>query len=552
MRLKATPHLRMLFLNWRIDMFKALLKKQLLEINKGYYTDKKTGVRKSTKATISYVLLFVGILAIIGFAFAMLCTPLITSFHPVGLDWLYFSITATLSVMLGTFGSVFNTYSVLYKAEDNELLLSLPIKPFYIVSAKLIGVFLTGLMYELPAIIPAIIVYWKYAGATISAAIQIISIFIIALLILSISCVLGYIVAVISTKIKSKAFISAIASVLFLVLYYVVYFKINTLIRTIVENADAVGKKIKSSTFLLYHLGNGINGDIKSFLIISGIIIAFALIVFAVLEKNFVKLASMSQAHSRGKIKSRVTEAKKPKSALLKKELKRFSTSTIYMVNCGLGVIIMPLLAIFSAVKSNLVLTTINEISVDMPNIKGALPMIITAMICVICSMNAVTAPAVSLEGKNLWVTQSLPVDTALILEAKENLGVTINGVPALVSTLIMCVAFRLEVLSVILCLSTVWLFIWFTAKTGLAMNLKFPNLTWTNEVVPVKQSLSLMLTLLIGFLASMCMLLPSFAAVSVMSINTFMIAVIVVLILTNIILHNWIKNKGTKIFENL
>lgn len=533
-------------------MFKALLKKQLLEINKGYFTDKKTGVRKSTKATISYVLLFVGILAIIGFAFAMLCTPLITAFHPVGLDWLYFSITATLSVMLGTFGSVFNTYSVLYKAEDNELLLSMPIKPFYIVSAKLIGVFLTGLMYELPAIIPAIIVYWKYAGATISAAIQIISIFIIALLILSISCVLGYIVAIISTKIKSKAFISAIASVLFLVLYYLVYFKINTLIRNIVENADTFGKKIKSSTFLLYHLGNGINGDIKSFLIISGIIIAFALIVFAVLEKNFVKLASMSQAHSRGKIKSRVTEAKNPKSALLKKELKRFSTSTIYMVNCGLGVIIMPVLAILSAVKSNLVLTTINEISVDMPNIKGALPMIITAMICVICSMNAVTAPSVSLEGKNLWVTQSLPVDTALILEAKENLGVAINGVPALVSTLIMCVAFRLEVLSVILCLSTVWLFIRFTAKTGLAMNLKFPNLTWTNEVVPVKQSLSLMLTLLIGFLASMCMLLPSFAAVTIMSINTFMIAVIVVLILTNIILHKWIKNKGTKIFENL
>lgn len=534
-------------------MFKALLKKQLLEIYKSYFTDKKTGKRKSTRATISYALFFVGILAMLGFTFAMVCTPLITAFHPVGLDWLYFSITATLSVMLGAFGSVFNTYAGLYKAEDNELLLSMPIKPFYIVLAKITGVFLTGLTYELPVIIPAIIVYWKYAGATISVAvIQIISIFLIALLILSISCIFGYIVAVISTKIKSKAFISAIATVLFLVLYYVVYFKINILIRNIVENADAFGKKIKSSTFLLYHLGNGINGDIKSFLIIFGIIIALALIVFAVLERNFVKLASMSQSHTKGKIKARVTEAKKPKSALLKKELKRFSTSTIYMVNCGLGVIIMPALAIFSAIKSDLILTTINEMSADMPNIKGAVPMIITAMICAICSMNAVTAPSVSLEGKNLWVTQSLPVDTALILEAKENLGVTINGAPALISTLIMCIAFRLEVLSVILCMSTVWLFTWFGAKTGLAMNLKFPNLTWTNEAVPVKQSLSLMLTLLIGFLASMCMLLISFAAVSVMSINAFMIAVIVVLILANIILNNWIKNKGTRIFENL
>lgn len=534
-------------------MFKALVKKQLLEINKGYFTDKKTGGRKSGTATILYILLFAGVFVFIGIAFASICKPLITAFHPVGLDWLYFSITAVLSVMLGVFGSVFNTYAGLYKAEDNDFLLSLPIKPVFIVSARLIGVFLTGLIYELPVIIPAVIVYWSTAGATISAAlIQIAGILVIALLILSISCIFGYIVAVIAAKIKNKAFVSAIAAVLFLVLYYTVYFKVNVLIGNIVDNADTFGQKIKSSTFLLYHLGNGLSEDIKSFLIVSGIIIAAALIAFVVLERNFVKLASSSHTQIRGKPKAKIANAKKPKSALLKKELKRFTSSAVYLMNCGLGVIIMPVAAVLTAVKADTIISAINEISADIPNIKNTLPMLVTAMICIICAINAVTAPSVSLEGKNIWVTQSLPVNTALILNAKVDLGVMINSVPALVSALIMCIALKLEPLSIILSLLTVWIYIWLNSRLGLMMNLKFPNLSWTNENIPVKQSMSLFMTLLIGWLSAAGMFLLSLAAVKVININLFMTAAAAVLISANILIDKWIKTKGTIIFENL
>lgn len=534
-------------------MFKALVKKQLLEVNKGYFTDQKTGNRKSKKATMLYILLFLGIFGFIGISFVYVCKTLIDAFHPVGLDWLYFSITAVLSVMLGTFGSVFSTYAGLYKAEDNDFLLSLPIKPHLIVSSKLIGVFLTGLIYELPVIIPAVIVYWTSVGATIShVLIQLLGIFVIALLILAISCIFGYIVALVSTRIKNKSFLSAIATVLFLVLYYAVYFKINALIKNIVNNADVVGQKIKSSTFFLYHLGNGLNGSIKSLLIVSVITVTVALIVFIVLERNFVKLASSEQSQTRGKMKAKITSEKKPKVALLKKELKRFTSSAVYLMNCGLGIIIMPVGAVITAIKADVIISTVNEISVDAPNIKNILPMLVTAVICIICALNAVTAPSVSLEGKNIWVTQSLPVDTGLILDAKVNLGVMINSVPALVSTLIVCIVLKLEVLSIILSLSTVWLYIWLISRLGLMMNLKFPKLNWTNETVPIKQSMSLILSLLIGWLLAAGMFLLSVVAASIININFFMIAVVVALILANILFDKWIKNKGTVIFENL
>ena len=53
-----------------------------------------------------------------------------------------------LAVLLGAFGSVFNTYSSLYLSKDNDLLLSMPIPVRSIMASRLLGVYLMGLMYS--------------------------------------------------------------------------------------------------------------------------------------------------------------------------------------------------------------------------------------------------------------------------------------------------------------------------------------------------------------------------------------------------------------------
>lgn len=77
-----------------------------------------------------YVLLMVGVIGGMFTLFSIgLCAPL----HEAGLDWLYFTLFALVGVLMGVFGSVFNTFSGLYQAKDNDLLLSLPIPcvPFW-------------------------------------------------------------------------------------------------------------------------------------------------------------------------------------------------------------------------------------------------------------------------------------------------------------------------------------------------------------------------------------------------------------------------------------
>ncbi len=103
-----------------------------------------------------FVAIMVGIL---GVMFTALANNLCGAFVPLGLDWMYFALLGLLAVFLGAFGSVFNTYSSLYLAKDNDLLLSLPIPLRVIISSRLVTVYLMGLMYSAVVIVPAVIVY---------------------------------------------------------------------------------------------------------------------------------------------------------------------------------------------------------------------------------------------------------------------------------------------------------------------------------------------------------------------------------------------------------
>ena len=66
---------------------------------------------------------------------------------------------------MGVVGSVFITYSTLYQAKDNDLLLSMPIPVSKILFTRLFGVYVMGLLFEVLVMIPALIVWINQGGA---------------------------------------------------------------------------------------------------------------------------------------------------------------------------------------------------------------------------------------------------------------------------------------------------------------------------------------------------------------------------------------------------
>mgnify|MGYP001541597997 FL=1 len=140
-------------------MLKTLVKKQLMEIFRSYFYNAKTNKKRSAAGTAAYILLFAALmLGGLGGMFTglslMLCVPL----SQAGMGWLYFALMGLLAAFLGAFGSVFNTYSALYFAKDNDLMLSLPIPVRTLMASRLLTVYLMGLMYSAVVILPAVIV----------------------------------------------------------------------------------------------------------------------------------------------------------------------------------------------------------------------------------------------------------------------------------------------------------------------------------------------------------------------------------------------------------
>lgn len=198
-------------------MLKLLLKKQMMEIFRNYfYNPKKNSVRSKT-GIIGYILLFVTIMVgVLGGMFTALSIALCGPVCAAGMDWMYFALMGGLSILLGVFGSVFNTYTCLYLSKDNDLMLSLPIPVNALMTARLLTVYLMGLMYSIVAILPAVIVYW--CSAALSAGVVfggLLMIFLISVVVLTLSCALGWAVAKISQRLRHKSLITVIVSLAF-------------------------------------------------------------------------------------------------------------------------------------------------------------------------------------------------------------------------------------------------------------------------------------------------------------------------------------------------
>ena len=77
-------------------------------------------------------------------------------------------------------------------------------------------------------------------------------------------------------------------------------------------------------------------------------------------------------------------------------------------------------------------------------------------------------------------------------------------------------------------------------------------NLNWTNEVTPIKQSMSVMFAIFGGFGYAILLGGLYFLLFAFLSVNVYLILWLVINVLLSLLLYSWINNKGVKIFEEL
>ncbi|MBR3059653.1 MAG: hypothetical protein IKG89_03490 [Oscillospiraceae bacterium] len=532
-------------------MLKLLLKKQLSEVFKSYFYDAKKNRMRSKGAVIAWFLFFfVVMVGVLGGMFTALSLSLCGSLVGAGMGWLYFLLMSGIAIVLGAFGSVFSTYSGLYLSKDNDQLLSLPIPVRTIISARLVNVYLMGTLYSAVVLLPMLIVYWIVAGAAAAKVICGLLLFlIVSFIVLILSCLLGWVVARISLRLKNKSFITVLAALVFIALYYFVYFRASSLIQDMLQNVAIYGARIKGAAYGLYLFGRIGEGDWLWAVVFTAVTAAVFALVWIVLTRSFLKIATMGGKTGKVIYREKTTKVKSPARALLGKELARFTSSPNYMLNCGIGVLFIPACGVLLLIKGREILGLLGTVFAARP---GTAAVLVCTVLCILSSMNTMAAPSVSLEGKSLWIPQSLPVEPKTVLRSKAALQLLFTLLPMIFAAL--CGAAVLEASPALrlLCVLTPLVYSAFFAVFGTAVGVRLPLLNWTNELAPIKQSAAVGIVLFGSWALSVALAGLYLLIGWRIGAGVYLLLWIVLLAAAGAFFLRWLDTKGAKLFRTL
>lgn len=484
-------------------MLKALLKKQLKEVFITAFAGKsKDGKKKKAASKIGtgilMALVFIGLAALF-FVFAMNLAPICE----VGFTWFYFAIMGGLALFMAVIGSAFSTYSGLFMAKDNELLLSMPIPPSMILLVRLLGVWFTGLIYELVVMIPAVVAAYMCNAVGINIGIVIVMTIVLSLLITAISCLLGWIISIISMKLKNKSFLTVFIALVFIGAYYYFYLNFMGNISEVLAGAVMAADSMQGTANVLVIFGTGLSSNIINALIVAAVcIVAFAIMYF-IMSKTFIKLVTTNKGEKKKDyVRSTNIKASSAKQAIFRKELKAFTSNATYMLNTALGSVLSLVAIVLLIIKREDVNNILDMLMASNP--EQAVSILTVAVVVVamfIAGSNDVITPSISLESKTRWLYQSLPVTIKDVIRQKMKLHLYLTMIPALLVTIVACVFFRFEILTSVVVVIVSALAIYALAEFDLFLGMVKPNYKWTTEVQAIKQSWTVVVAMFGGWI---------------------------------------------------
>lgn len=432
---------------------------------------------------------------------------------PSHLTYIVLTIFIMVTSLLTIIEGVYKSQGILFEARDNELLFSLPITQSKIFFIRIFKLITFQFLYNSLFMLPAIIVYAMYEKTNVSFyLISTVMLVLLPIIPTILGCIFGYIIKGLSAKFKARNIMQVLFTSLILLGIFYVSFNMQGMVANIVQNANSIQEII---TKIYYPAGLYIN-LIQNFNILDLIILLAINIIPAIV---FVYVASIfyfkinSKLGEKGNGNKKVGVAKTTEktyrvrtqlSGLIHKEMKRFFSSPVFMVNAGFGMVLMIAVTFalsinFDGMINSMMQGMETEIPIPIGEIKNMMPKVFYGFVVFISCMTSMTSSMISLEGKSFNITKSLPVETEKILLSKV-LTSNILSIPIfLICDVIFFIAFKVAIIDIVFILLASIVMPTLTALIGILMNLKYPKMNATSDTEVVKQSMSSMLSVFMG-----------------------------------------------------
>ena len=408
-----------------------------------------------------------------------------------------FAITSLIIL----FFSIFKAGSVIFQMNTYEILVSLPVSKAAIVVSRFLTMYVTNLLLAFLVMLPGTVVYGVMMRPGMSFYLySILGTLFLPLLPLTIATALGAGITAASSRMRHRGLVYAgltlVVALGLVVISMVFSGNVEQINVEMIKNlASTLGNQIGSMyPPAIWFSDAVVYGKTSGFLLLAGSSGLVFAVLIVLLQKYFQKICSALNATSaKNNYKMTKLSSSSPLAALWKRELKRYFASGIYVSNTSIGYIPMAIMG----VALFFVGTEKIEETMQLPGIvTKALPLLYG--FCAV--MMPTTSCAVSMEGKQWWIAQTLPVKTRDIWNSKLLVNLTIAFPFYIVAVLFGVLAVKPSLMDGIWLGVVPLVYILFSAVAGLAVNLAMPVLDWENETNVVKQSASTLVSMLAGF----------------------------------------------------
>ena len=477
----------------------------------------------------------------------------------VNLTYIMLTIFVILTSFLTLIEGIYKSQGILFDARDNNLLFSLPISKANILFVRIFKLTAFQILYNSLFMIPAIAVYAVFEMPSISFyVISFIALLVLPIIPTIVGCIIGYIIKGVTSKFKSRNIMQVVFTSAMLLAIFYGSFNTQGLIENIVYKANSINEVI---TGLYYPAGLYVNlmqnFNILDLIVLIAINIIPAVIFIFLASVTYFKIISRltekgsKSARTNSKIKKSEIKVRSKLMALINKEIKRFFSSPVFIINAGFGDVLI--VAVTIAISFNFDgfvggILQQKEIGMSLEQIKALMPKIFYGFVVFTSCMISITSSMISIEGKSFNITKSLPVSTKKILLAKVLTSCILSIPVILISDVIFFISFKVEIIDILFILLASIIVPTFTALVGILMNLKYPKMDATSDTEVVKQSMSSAVSVFIGIFMGIISI-AFIAYGSTININMFVILELLIFTIINAALWAVLNKYGVRKF---
>lgn len=466
-----------------------------LGINKVLHSKDK---KERNKYTGVMVLSTLGIIALLAY-WTLYCYIIDENMRMMGINsgLLALVFAAVGIICLAT--TVYKGTSILFSAEDFNIVMPLPIKMRELVTAKLITLYLSNLVFTIGFMLPALGIYvWRESPGVLFYVYGIIALLVTPIIPMVLATVVGVLISMISARFKHHNIISILLMIIVFAGIMIFSFQIGGMDEsdlTQIANmvTDGISHIYPITPLFIGALCEANLLDLLGLVLIS--LGCFGLFVGAV-ATSYKKVHTLLNT-SRTTKNYRMTKLEKasPLMALYKRELRRYIASPTYVMNTGMGMIMLIIMAGAVVFQRD----TINKLLAQVPEIVGVVPIIMCLAVALCVMMTDTTAISISLEGKYFELLKGYPISVMEIFISKIMVNLTIIVPVIIVVIPVIGVVCQMNVLQILMSYLFVGAYTLLGPMFGIVINLLLPKLEWDNEITVIKQSMASLLGVLGG-----------------------------------------------------